>query len=194
MVMLDAGVLLRAMLDAYLQAEYIYCDSNRRQERSHDYLDFEHVERFNLQERVLKHDNWLSNQLKSSPNRPVGETRVRQEFDRVKARFVSGGQRARHAPARTRDKWYAGSLRDIANTLGKESEYDTFVAAFNGCVHSSALSVLNGPVIGHGHVVDFASIFAIRVARLNVLHNKLELGPINNDTLELFAKDHLAQT
>ena len=44
--LVDAGVLLRAMLDACRQAEYLVHNPERMHERAKDYLEYEHVERY----------------------------------------------------------------------------------------------------------------------------------------------------
>jgi hypothetical protein len=43
--MVDAGVLLRCMFDAYLQADYIVRDPAKQMERATMYLEFQHVDR-----------------------------------------------------------------------------------------------------------------------------------------------------
>ena len=50
--MVDAGMLLRAMFDAYLQAEYVLSEPSKALERANDYLDFEHVERYKQARKV----------------------------------------------------------------------------------------------------------------------------------------------
>lgn len=85
--MVDAGSLLRAVMDAYLQAAYLFDDKEQRESRATDYFDFEHVERYKSLEKFLKYDNWLSSRIKTSPRRAEGEIRARDEYDRVKARF-----------------------------------------------------------------------------------------------------------
>ena len=67
MFLLDAGALLRAMLDASYQAEYVVHDADKRESRATDYLDYEHVERHKRSTKVLRHDNQLAHRLKSSP-------------------------------------------------------------------------------------------------------------------------------
>ncbi len=181
----DAGTLLRAMFDAYIQAEYIVHDPSKANERARDYLDFEHVERFKLMNSVMKHDTPLSNHLKASPKRPEGEKRVQQEYDRVKSRYFFERKLAdgtvKRGP-RTRNTWYAADLYKLAQTLGKEDEYDTLLKTFHGCVHSSPFAVERGPMVSPKHVLDWASTIAARVAKLNVEHHRIELddpyGPI----------------
>ncbi len=198
--MVDAAVLLRAMLDACLQAEYMFHDANK-DARASDYLEYEHVEQYKIREKVHKHDNWLTRRLKSSTKWPEGEKRALEEYNRVKGRYLvqkqkgkkqSGGTQKRGP--RTRNKWYTGDLSTIAESLGKRAEYDTFVTVFNGCVHSSALAVLEGPPIQAQHVLTFASKIAARVARLNVQHNRIDVvdphGPIMNKLCEDFFENN----
>lgn len=55
--MVDAGALLRAMFDAYIQAEYIAHDPNVQRERAKAYLDYEIVERYKQSSSVLALDH-----------------------------------------------------------------------------------------------------------------------------------------
>ena len=174
----DAGTLLRAMFDAYIQAEFVIHDRNAARERARDYFDFEHVERYKLVNSVMKHDTPLSDHLKASPRRPEGEKRVQQEYDRVKERYFVERKRADGTMKRgpgTRNTWYAANLADLARTVGKEDEYDSLLKTFHGCVHSSPIAVGRGPVVSPQHVVDWASTVAARVAKLTVEYHGIEL-------------------
>jgi hypothetical protein len=163
--MVDAGTLLRAMFDAYVQADFIFRDPTKRADLPTAYLDFEHVERYQMVHKVPRHDNPLTDVLESSAKRPDGEKRLQQEFDRVKAQFAG-----------TRNKWYKGDLSQLAKAAGKEAEYDTFVTSFSGCVHSSAFAVNYGPMVPEDQVLFLASTFAARVSKINVEYNQLNLG------------------
>jgi hypothetical protein len=190
----DAGVLLRAMLDACFQAEYLVHDAENMNARASDYLEFEHVERYTFSKKVLSHNNHLADRLKSSPKRPEGEKKAQEEFDRVKDKFlVEKGQpdgTVKRGP-RTRSNWYSGNLSTIAHTLGKQAEYDTFVTQFNGCVHSSAFAVHTGLMLSPQHVLTLASKIAARVARLNVQHNRIDLGDFYGPIMDALCKDLL---
>lgn len=77
--MVDVATLLRAMFDAYIQADFIFRDPASRAERAALYLDFEHIERFKMKNKVLNHSNQLSDRLKSSPKRtPEAEDRLQR--------------------------------------------------------------------------------------------------------------------
>ncbi len=54
--MVDAGVLVRAMFDAYLQADYVFSDPAKRSVRAASYLDYAHVERYKTTRKVLSPD------------------------------------------------------------------------------------------------------------------------------------------
>ena len=58
-MMVDAATLLRAMFDACFQAEFIFRDPPEREGRAKLYLDFEHVERYQMKNKVMQHDNPL---------------------------------------------------------------------------------------------------------------------------------------
>lgn len=178
--MVDAGSLLRAMYDAYLQAEYLVSDSAKSSERARDYFDFEHIERYKAMKRTLSANNWMAKRLQRSPKRSKGQPTNKQHYDRVKCRFQSNpGKDA------TRNQWYPGTLPAIAEEAGKLDEYKTFLATFNGCVHSSASAVKSGPPICAEHVLIMASTIAAKVARLSVVHNTLTLNTDDQRLLEV---------
>jgi len=191
--MVDAGMMLRAMFDAYLQADYVLSDPSRADQRANDYLDYEHVERHNLMERVMKHNNPLVKRLMASPARPDGEKRAKAAYDRVKGRYFTGKSRTGRPVKqehRTRNKWYAGDLSGIARALGREAEYDIILATFHGCVHSSAFAVRLRPPISAVHVSHWASTIAARVAQLSVQHNKIELDDFHSTLLAQLCKPY----
>lgn len=182
---IDAGTLLRAMLDAYFQAEYIAKDSSVSEERAKNYFEFEHIERYKQMEKFLSYNNWLSQRLKASPKRQFGEENVRREFDRVKAQYPTNSKKSG-----VRSHWYPGNLYEIASSLGRKEEYELFLSRLNGCVHSSASAVLKGPPASPEHVLDWASTVAARVAQLSVLHNNLELEDLYKKMLDQLCKSH----
>lgn len=190
----DAGALLRAMYDGCFQAEYLAHDPARIDARASDYLEYEHVERHRISRKVLSHNTQLADRLKSSARRPEGEKRVQDEYDRVKDRYSVEKRKAdgtvKRGPA-TRSTWYSGDLSALAESLGKRAEYDTFVAVFNGCVHSSALAVQAGPMVSPQHVLTLASQIAARVARLSVEHNHIDLGDFYRPIMDALCKDFL---
>ena len=192
--MVDAGVLLRAMFDACFQAEYLVHDADSANARANDYLEYEHVERYKISRKVLSHDTQLADRLKSSAKRPEGEKRVLEEYDRVKDRYLVEKRKSDGTVKRgpkTRSTWYSGDLSAIAQSLGKRAEYDTFVAVFNGCVHSSAFAVHAGPMVSPQHVLTLASKIAARVARLNAQHNRIDLGDFYGPIMDALCKDFL---
>ena len=187
--MVDAGTLLRAMFDAYLQAEYIASDQAMAVERARDYLEFEHVERYRRVQKIAKHDNPFANSLMSSPHRPEGEKLVRREYDRVKARYFTKKSRSSGTP-HLRPYWHPGSLATIAESLGKSDEYDILLATYHGCVHSGALAVGRGPTMSREHILDWASTVALRVARPSISHNRIDLDELSIGIMSALCKPY----
>jgi Family of unknown function (DUF5677) len=176
---IDAAVLLRCIFDAYLQAHLIYRDANKREEVAELYLDFAHVDRFKAQERVLRHNTSLSQGLKESLLRQAGVERLQKEYDGVKAKYYRK-ERLKDGTLKigpdVRDKWYEGNLSQLANQACKQAEYDTFIVQYNGCVHSSAFSVKEGPAINGNQIAHLASGFTARVTQMSIEHSKLVLS------------------
>lgn len=181
--MVDAGSLLRAMYDAYLQAAYLVSDPIKSSERACDYFDFEHIERYEAMKRTLSADNWVAQRLQQSPKRSEGQRANEQQYDSVKSRF-----QRKPGKDSTRNRWYPGTLPAIAEKSGRLDEYKTFLATFNGCVHSSASALKIGPPISAKYVLMMASTIAAKVARLSVVHNELTLNANYQRLLEVLCK------
>jgi len=179
--LVDAGTLLRAMFDAYLQAAFVVQDRERREERAQLYLDFEHVEKHELLERILQHDTFVSSKLAMSLHREEGEARLKTQYSRVSDRYLT------RKGNRTRRQWYRGTLRDLAIAVGVESEFELFVFAFHPYVHSSAYGVKTGPPIEPQHVLTLASVIAGRVAILSLTQIGERLDDPHQSLLEALA-------
>lgn len=178
--MIDAGALLRAMFDAYLQAHYIYHDPCQRLSRAELYYDYVPVERYRNMMKALKHSHPVSVRLRASAKRPAGEAALKADYDRLKGRYP------RHRGAGVRDHWYEGNLADLAASIGKEDEYDVFLSQFHGCIHSSAQALHFGPPVTPPHVLSHATRLACRVASLLIAHHGFSLVGIDADVLKVF--------
>jgi hypothetical protein len=178
----DAGAILRAMFDAYLQAEYIVSDQEQSHSRASLYFDFEHVEKYKHMQKWMEHNNSMTERLKKSPHRPAGERNVREQYDRVKDRFLVEKRQKdgtiKRGPA-TRNQWFSGDLRTIAKGLGKLDEYDLLLASLHGCVHSSVRALKVGPPVSGDHVLFWATTVVARIINLNVRYNNIPLSELN---------------
>jgi hypothetical protein len=181
--MVDAGSLLRAIMDAYIQAAYIVVDTDQRQSRAADYFDFEHVERYESLKKFLRYENWLSDRIKTSPRRAEGEGKARAEYDRVKARFQERN-------GRTRNHWYPGSLFALAGSINLKEEYDLILSKLHGCVHSSASATLHGPPISPEFILDWTSTYTARVAVLGVELCDIKLENLHVEMLNVLSERH----
>jgi hypothetical protein len=189
--MVDSGTLLRAMYDASLQAEYVVKDRNEAVNRANDYLDFEHIERYRLVQKVKLYDDSFTKKMMESPQREEGEKNVQQQFDLVKGRYFKEKKRQsgiiQKGPG-TREYWFPGRLRDVAIHLEKEDEYDRFLFTLQGCVHSSAWALRIGPPFAPQYALDWASKIALCVAKLNVEYNIISLSDLQKTTMNKFCK------
>ena len=177
-VAIDAATILRAMYDAYFQAAYVVKQPDQSEQRATDYFEFEHVDRHRRMEALLGHDNWIATSLKASPKHDAGQTNIQQQLDRVKERFTT-------KKGNIRQHWFPGTLRDVARSLEREDEYDTFLAEFNGCVHTSAFYLKCGPPVTARHVLTMASTIAAKITLLNVDHNKIVIHPTQTRVLDV---------
>ena len=181
---IDAGTLLRAMYDAYFQAAYLVSEPAKCTERADDYFEFEHVERHKSVQRMISHSNWVAERLKASTKRAEGEKENLSQFERVKKRFATKGQ-----SNGIRNHWYKGNLLDLAHSMKKGDEYDTFLAIFNGCVHTSAFASKHGPPVSAEYVLEMASVISAKVAQLNVVRNHIQLNENHQHLLKVLCRD-----
>jgi hypothetical protein len=180
--MVDAATLVRASFEAYLQAAFIAHDPESRQQLGRDYLDFEHIERYELVTRILKHDTYIAERLRSSPCRPEGQKRAKKQYEKVRQRYLT------RKGDRLRDRWYSGDLRSVARAVGVESEYDLLVYAFHPYVHSSAYGVRLGPPVEPQYVETLASIIAARTAKVALDYLGMRLDGPNQTVLDTLAE------
>lgn len=172
---LDSAALLRVMYDAYIQAKYIVVDPAQKAERASLYIEYEHVERYLTESKIEKHDNILSKALKNSPNREAAKKRNKQQYDRVEHLF-------RSTSGRVRNQWYAAQFSQLAEAVGLEHEYDTFIKNYHGCMHSSVYAIKNGPHSDEKLVYIISNTLAARMLLLCIKENRF---PIQKEVVKL---------
>jgi len=153
---LDGASILRGIYDAMLQALYILCDPPECEERARLYLDFYWVEWHEAVRLFDKSPTVLAAKVKNSPKRPQGEPAIQKEFEQVESKFLTkkGG---------LRQAWYPGTLRNLAKHVGLDTEYELFQRQLSGAVHSSPLSLKDGPIYTGFLLVDLSFRFSFRV-------------------------------
>ena len=67
---------------------YIAHDPTQRSDRSQLFLDFDHIERMQMQKHVLRHNTGLSNYIQSSPSAPSAQGQIEANYNRVKPKFM----------------------------------------------------------------------------------------------------------
>ena len=180
--LLDAATLLRAMFEAWIQAQYIFDDGAKREEKATLYLDFEHRDRRKMMEKVLSHDNSLSDRLRASPKRtPEAEARLQREYGRVKPNYSNNYWYSR----------YGRDLRILAQAVGKVDEYDSFVSTYQGCVHSGSMAIEQGPLLNSQIALMKASMIVARVAKINAAYNRFPLNEVETENIDEICKSPL---
>jgi hypothetical protein len=181
------------MFDAYLQADYIVHDRAVSQSLAADYFDFENVDRYKTFKKWMSHNNPWVDRLKESPNRPSGEPALIAAYEKVKGRFARPKRKTDSPDIKDsdlRNQWYAGDLRQIARQLGKLDEYDILLAAFHGCVHSSANALRHGPPLKAENLMMWASTIAARVMQLNLSYHHVQLSDTNQAIMAIYNRPY----
>lgn len=152
----DAASILRTIYDVMLQGLYIMADPAKREERAQLYLDFMWVERKRRLELMDSSGTDLAKRISGSPKRPNAEPAIEEQFEDVRVKYTS-------KKGKVRDNWYPGSLRDLAKAAELEAEYELMQKFLSGVVHSSPLTLKDGPLISDYQLIDWHWVFAFRI-------------------------------
>jgi len=174
----DCAAILRCMLDASLQIAYILVQPEEAEERGQLYLDYEHVERYQMVKDVLPLDNPIVKRLRESARRAEAEPRVRAEYERVKGKYT-------HGKGSIRSQWYPGNLRQLAKAVGKEEEYLLFVKQFSSAIHSGPMATRYGASASTRRAIDAtAGKIVAQTAAMLVAHEALFISERSAAILE----------
>lgn len=133
----DGMTILRAMYDAQLQVLYILADPADADERAQLFLDFRWIEQRRMQELLEGNPTQLAQTLLKSPRRAEGEAAREENFQRLRPNYLT-------RKGKLRADWYPGTLRELAKTVGLESEYEILQRTLSGAVHSTPTALLAG--------------------------------------------------
>jgi len=172
----DAASILRSIYDAMLQGLYIMVDPNRRDGRAQLFLDFRDIERKRRIELLDASGTDLAKRVRNSPKRPNAEREMEKRYMAVKARYLN-------RKGKERNTWYSGSLRDLAKTVGLESEYELIQRFLSGVVHSSPLTIEEGPCVTDFLLMDWHWRFAFRILGAYAEYKEVALDQTEKDLI-----------
>jgi len=176
--------LLRAMYDAHLQALYILADPAEAEERAQLFLDYRWIEQRRKQEIIGRNPTRLAQALMQSPMRPMRRAEREANYQKLRLKFLT------RSGKKERANWYPGTLRDLANAIGLESEYEIIQKDLSGSVHSTPSALLAGPSFSEGEhllLISWKLVFRVlgRIAEhhgvtLNEEHEKIVEDAMRN--------------
>lgn len=172
----DAASILRSVYDAMLQGLYIMADPNKRDERAQLFLDFRDIERKRRIGLMDANRTALAKRVSNSPKRPNAEPEIEKRFMAVKPRYLS-------KKGKVRDTWYSGSLRGLAKAAGLESEYELIQRFLSGVVHSSPLTIQEGPFVSD-YLLDWYWQFTFRMLGAYAEYKKIVLDQTENRLID----------
>lgn len=153
----DAASILRTIYDVMLQGLYIMEDSAKQEERAQLYLDFMDVERMGRIELMDASGTDIAKHFSGSPRRSKAEPAIKRRFDAVKAKYATKKDKVR-------DRWYpGGSLRCLAKVAGLEAECELMQKSLSAVVHSSPLTLREGPFVRDFLLIHWHWQFAFRI-------------------------------
>ncbi len=164
----DAASILRNIYDVMLQGLYIMADPAERRERAELYLDFMDVERKRRIELMDSSSTDLAKRISDSPKRPSSEPRIETRFNEVKGKYET-------KKGKMRRDWYPGTLRDLAKAADLEPEYELMQRFLSGVVHSSPLTLKEGPLVRGFLLMDWHWRFAFRILGAYADHKGIAL-------------------
>lgn len=150
----DCAAIMRCMYDALLQLEHI-CKGPSPEKLGFLYLHYEHIERFQAVQEVLKQHSPLANIIKTSPKRPGAEPRVIRRYERVRHFYTHGKK------GKVREHWYEDNLRKIAKDLVRENEWVWLCRSFNSAIHSGPCAMFHGPMVRDPRQVEQIALLVV---------------------------------
>ena len=178
----DAASILRNIYDVMLQGLYILADPAEREKRAKLYLDFMNVERVRRIELMDKSDTDIAKRFSGSPRRAGAEPAIRKSFDAVKQKYMNKNGNIRHI-------WYPGNLRNLAKASGLEPEYEIMQKFLSGVVHSSPLTLEEGPIVRDLSPVDLHWQFAFRILGAYADYKGIALNQTESDLIHSARKN-----
>lgn len=150
----DAAVLLRGLWDVHLQALYILQEPELR---AMEYMEFLHVQTYDLVKLIDKNDSDLAESVRSSLLRPLYLQNVMANFGAVRAKFLT------QKGDKCRQNWYKGKLSGIAEAVGFHAEYEIVQSMLSGSVHSTPFALINGAGLPRTAFINYGWIFNFRI-------------------------------
>jgi hypothetical protein len=136
----ELPLLIRSLFELSVQFEYLMRDA---ESRAALYLEFEHVTKHRSEQAWLRLPGLVGNGLRCSPLRSQGEAANKAEYDRVCQTYT--GKKG------VRWHWYPGTLRDLAQEVGRIEEYSAIYSVYSACAHGDPWTS-GTPTAGWGHI------------------------------------------
>ncbi len=154
----ELPLIVRSLFELSVQFEYLMRDPEPRAEL---YLEYEHITKHRTMEAWVDMPGPIGDHLRASPRRAEGEKQNRAEYDRVCDQYS-----VKPNSTKARMHWYAGSLRDLANELGRTAEYAAVYGLYSAWAHgdpwtAGLLKIGDG---GLWHLLAYWSRILIQVA------------------------------
>ena len=131
-------------------------DPAKRKDRAQLYLEFMDVERKQRIELMDCSSTDVAKRISGSPKRISSEPKIEKRFNEVKAKYQT-------EKGTIRRYWYPGTLRDLAKAADLEPEYELMQRLLSGVVHSSPLTLKEGPLVHGFRLIDWHWRFAFRI-------------------------------
>ena len=193
--LLDIAAILRCMIEASFQAEYVIKDPSAATDLAKEFFEFEAVELWRRRRQLIGHGTNLGNRLANSPRRTASEPECKAAFLAVKKKFLK-----KTAPAtishdddrNCRMHWYEPNVGNLAKKINREAEYDGLYTALSGAVHSSSTAVYGKLPVVTRDVVSFdAAVYCARTMLAALGWCQLKLSDVDMRILKDLARDRL---
>ena len=122
----EAPSLIRVLFELAIQLEYLL---KAPQTRGAQYLEFAHVAKYQQFQAVVKKPvGVIARTIAYSPDRVSGETRMKEQYERVRSRYARGKKREW-------DSWYCMTVRNLADAVGRLPEYEFWYRMCSAWAH-----------------------------------------------------------
>lgn len=179
----ETPALIRAMLELSVQLEYLLADPEPRAE---DYLEFEHITRYRHAIALVENpEGDIARALASSPQRTVGEARLKREYARVRSRFLVPSSCGRPKVSRN---WYKLSFDRLSEKIGRLSEYKLWYKLCSAWAHADPFGT-ERPKLFDAHTAIYAAMgYHGRVLKVVADQKEIILSNEQYGVLEQFAR------
>lgn len=182
-VVLDMATILRAAYEAWIQAEFIFHNDSKREDRTTAYFEHRWIEAERNLNNLGKQDNQVARLVQQHQRVVNGLPEIQRRASNAKRVRKDCGFNERTA------NWYSPlSLEAVARDAGFGDEHHWFVRQFHGAVHSSWTAIRYQRYPANSFSCAIAAILVARCLKLEARALDLSLPESIQSRLDYYCQ------